>query len=183
MISANDSTILAMLSRYPDMPAEEANEYISKIEHEENVPICRAVLGMIGKEDLEEDARNTFEEFQRWSQDRTRRTRNEQWNARKRRQETRTALTLTKLHERGVITDQTLLMYGISGELPERHMYMAMSPEEKERLWSERMESRFGPNWLSRFDQNGDTPLPIFRGRTWGRHTERTEVNWRLEGF
>ena len=29
-----------MLSRYPDMPEDEADGYISKIEHEENIEIC-----------------------------------------------------------------------------------------------------------------------------------------------
>lgn len=178
MTSANDTTILAVLSRYPNMPAEEADSYIAKIEHEENIPVCHAILGRIPEHSLDEDAGRTFTEFQRWSQDRTRRFRNEQWSARRRQKETRTALRMTELHERGVIDDATMLMYGISGEMPERGMYMAMSPEEKERMWRDRMEARFGPNWLQRFS-NRNLPLPLFMQRRF----EHVPVNWLKEGF
>lgn len=163
-----------MLSRYPDMPGDEADEYISKIEHEENVPVCHAVIGRIDKDQLNEEARQTFEEFQRWSLDRTRRVRQEQWSARQRRKETRLALRMNELHQKGVVSEQMLLMYGISGPLPEREMYMAMTPEEKEALWSQRMESRFGPNWRHRFRN-----LPAFMQR----RIEASQVNWRVEGF
>jgi hypothetical protein len=162
------------------MPADEANEYMSKIQHEENIPICQAVLGRIDKDSLEENARQTFEEFQRWSANRTQRVRNEQWTARRRREETRMAINMTRLHERGVISDQTLLMYGISGELPERRTYMGMSSEEKERLWAERLEARLGPNWSERFSDR-NLRLPIVENRRW--FETQTIVNWRQEGF
>jgi hypothetical protein len=178
LISANDTTILAVLSRYPDMPAAEATGYIAQIEHEENVPVGEAVVGRRDRESLDGDARRTYDEFQRWSADRTRRTVAENISARRRGKETRTALTLNRLHQKGLVTDATLLMYGISGELPARDRYMMMTPEEKNRLWAERMEARFGPNWEARFT-NLNMPLPIVIDRRY----ERTEVNWMREGF
>lgn len=168
-----------MLSRYPDMPAEEANEYIGKIEHEENIPICHAILGRINKDTLEDDARQTFEEFQRWSEDRTHRFCNDQWNARRRQKETRTALRLTQLHEQGIIPPAILLMYGISGELPERNAYLGMSPEEREHLWNEKMETRFGPNWGRMF--NSRQIQNPFQSPFW--RCKYFKVDWLKEGF
>ena len=43
LISTNDTTILSMLSRYPDMPEDEADGYISKIEHEENIELLEII--------------------------------------------------------------------------------------------------------------------------------------------
>lgn len=179
MISANDTTILAVLSRFPDMSATEADEYIGKIQHEENVPICHAVLGRISPDELEGDARQTYEEFQRWSADRTRRVRNEEIDARRRRKETRLSLNMTRLHEQGLVSDQVMMLYGISGDLPERSNYFGLTDEEKERLWVERMERRFGPNWLDRFP-SFRTSRPFFNRR--GEY-EAPLTNWRLEGF
>lgn len=176
MISANDTTILAMLSRYPDMPAEEANRYIDKIEHEENIPICHAVLGRISKEELSEDAKLTFEEFSLWSERRTRRVREEQWTARRRQKETNLALKMNLLHQRGIINDETLLLYGISGELPERGMYMSLTQEEKQAIWEERMENRFGPNWRNRFS---NLRVRIFDFNK----KEYNKINWNKDGF
>lgn len=175
MTSPNDTTILAMLSRYPDMSPEEADGYISKIEHVENVAVCHAVLGRIDRTELNEDARQTFDEFQRWSRSRTRRTREEQWTSRERRRETKLALKMNALFERGVITESVLMMYGISGDLPDRERYMLLSPEEKEAMWAERMEMRLGPNWRSRITHSA-VPADFHR-------REITKTNWLKEGF
>jgi hypothetical protein len=172
-VSTNDTTILAVLSRYPGMPAHEADEYISKIEQQENVPVCQAVIGRINKEDLDESSLRTFQEFQRWSNDRTRRVRNEEVFSRLRKKETRTALAMNRLHQKGLISDSVLLMYGISGDLPEMGVYSTLSAEEKNALWQERMERRLGPNWSNRF--HSDIPLP--------RIMSCESVNWRKEGF
>ncbi len=176
LISANDTTILAMLSRYPNMPPEEADCYISKIENEENIPICHAVLGRITKEQLSDDAKRTFEEFSLWSERRTRRTREEQWTARRRQKETNLSLRMNQLHQKGVINDDIMILYGISGELPERGMYMALTQQEKQAIWEERMESRFGPNWRTRFSSMG---LRLFNLNK----KEYNKINWSKEGF
>lgn len=175
MSSINDTTILAMLSRFPDMSTAEADGYIAKIEHEENVPICHAVLGRISESDLEtEDARKTFREFQAWSRNRTIRTRDEQWSARRRQKETKLALKLNHLHQKGVISDQVLLMYGISGDLPQYDTYAAMNAEQKNRIWVERMESRFGPDWNTLLAGGTITFVNEF---------DSSESNWLQEGF
>jgi len=178
LISTNDTTILAVLSRYPDIPTDEADEYISKIQHEENVPLCHAVIGRIEPDELNDEARITYDEFTRWSLDRTRRFRNEQIDARRRRKENRTAIKMTQLHEDGKISNEMMLMYGMSGALPERSVYTELSEEEKEAIWTERMERRFGPNWRRRFE-GGRFALPEFLQR----RVERFVHDWLKEGF
>lgn len=177
MISANDTTILAALSRYPDMPAEEADSHIERIEHEENVAICHAVLGRIDPRDLPEDSQRVYREFHLWSQNRTRRIHNEQQIARYRERETRMAQRMRELHERGVVSDETLLLYGISGDMPERHVYIRMSEEEKRMLWIERMERRLGPNWTHRVNR-----LPTFVRQLLKEYSVSRE-DWMREGF
>ncbi len=167
-----------MLSRYPDMSTEEADSYISKIENGENIPVCHAILGRIHKSQLDQDARDTYEEFVLWSQRRTRRIREEQWNSRRRQKETQLSLKMNQLHQRGIVSDEILLLYGISGELPERNMYMELSQEEKQSIWEERMESRFGPNWRNRFDRR-NVGQPLFSTRKF----EYNKVNWTKDGF
>jgi hypothetical protein len=178
LISTNDTTILAMLSRYPNMPVEEADSYISNIEHEDNVAICHAVIGRIPKEQLTSESRRVFDEFYLWSQRRTRRIREEQWTARRRQQETKLALRMNQLHQQGIISDDIMMLYGISGELPDRSMYMEMTPEEKQSVWEERMENRLGPNWRQRFS-NRNTNFGIL-SRT---KIEYSKINWSSEGF
>lgn len=174
MISTNDTTILAMLSRYPDIPAEEQDEYISKIEHEENIPLCLAVTGRLSVNELTPNARRTFNEFSRWSEDRTRRVKNEQLSDRHRRRQNRTAIRMTQLHEKGHISDEVLLMYGIQGELPERLAYVGLSNEEKRIMWEERIEGRLGPNW--REHVRYVPPLLV-------KEKQCENVNWRRDGF
>jgi hypothetical protein len=161
------------------MPVDEANEYISKIEHEENVPICLAVIGQFDKDLLEQDARQTFDQFQTWSENRIVRVRNEQLSSRRRRKETRLALNLNRLKEEGLVSDETLLMYGISGDLPEQNTYQVMNEEEKNAFWSERMETRFGPNWQDLFN-DGTLRLPWFRLK---ESVEFNRPNWLTNGF
>lgn len=162
-----------MLSRHPDLPPREIDEHISNLENEENVAVCHAVVGRIDPESLEGDARQTYEEFHRWSLDRTRRFRNEQITARQQSRETREARRLTELHDQGLVSDQFLLMYGIQGELPERSIYFSLNDDEKLAIWTDRMERRFGANWRRRFRQ-----LPAFL-----KEIDTSEHNWKIEGF
>lgn len=179
MISSNDTTILTMLSRYPDIPAEEADKYIAKIHNEDNIPICHAIIGRISPDALEGDSRQTYDEFKRWSDDRTRRVRQQQYVARRNNKETDLSLKMNQLHAKGIISDEVMMLYGISGPLPERNTYVAMSPEEKLALWEEKLANRFGPNWRSRFGDNV-TNLPIFTTR---KITCVQPINWQREGF
>lgn len=161
-----------MLSRYPDIPVSEQDEYISKIEFQENIPICMAVVGRISREDLTPSARNTFDEFSRWSENRTRRLKNEQISDRYRRKENKTSIRMAQLHQKGIISDEVMLLYGISGDLPERRVYAQLTESEKQVLWEDRMEQKLGPQW-KRHIRN----LPSMFCETKGVH------NWLQEGF
>ena len=174
MVSANDTSILAMLSRYPDMQNEEADRHIERIEHEENVPVCLAVVGRMSPDDLDDDSRQVYNEFKRWSEDRTQRIHSEQLHARRENNETRMSQRMKDLHQRGIISDQVLLLYGISGPLPERQNYQGMSRDERRRVWVERLERRFGRNW----DTNFRAHMPEMFREPGFRH-----VNWLREGF
>ena len=175
MTSTNDTTILAMITRYPDMSDDEADTYLDKLEHEESVNVGYALLGRIRIEDLPEDQKRTAMEIRRWSDDRTRRTRNEQTRARENGEITPFAQKLLEQHERGLINDQFLIMYGVSGELPDRTAYYRLSDEEKVALWEDRMRRKLGPNWRDRLDR-----LPNFLCR---HFTEAKTIDWIREGF
>jgi len=178
LISANDTTILAVLSRYPDMPIEEAEGYISKIEHKPNIEICNAIIGKIRKEDLEDESRLIFEEYNRWSKSKTRRIKQEQWSNRRRQKETYLSLKMNELHKKGIISDEIMILYGISGELPEINMYEEMSFEEKQSIWEEKMEDRFGPEWRQRFNNNFINYKLLLK-----RKKEYTKNEWFFSSF
>lgn len=150
-ISVRDTSILAMLSRYPDMPAEEADMHISKIEHEENIPLCHAVLGRISPDELTPDAKRTYEEFTRWSEDRTRRFRAERIRRRSADRPDHIASRLLEMRNQGLIPEEMLLLYGISGDLPSPESYRSMSISERSELWRSRMRLTFGRDWNENF--------------------------------
>lgn len=80
-------------------------------------------------------------------------------------------------HDDGLISNEALMLYGISGPLPEIHEYRNMTPRQREDWWSERLESRLGQNWRERFHRRGYA-LPAFL-----RMVERSTHNWLKEGF
>jgi hypothetical protein len=157
------------------MPIEEAKTYIAKIENEENIPICEAVVGIIPKEQLSKEAFSVFKDFMRWSLYRAARTRNEQWTARKRRQETNLSIKMNDLHSKGIVSDETMVLYGISGPLPEKDTYSELSVGQKQSFWEERLSSKFGPNWRSRF------PINVRSCKEFG--VDGIKHNWTKEGF
>lgn len=161
-----------MLSRYPLMPTEEADRYINQIEHEENIPLCHAVLGRITPEQLEDDTRQTYYEFVRWSEDRTRRFRNERMRHRRLDQDDPIAARLIKLRQRGIMPEEVLLLYGISGDLPDQQTYQSMSIEDRRAFWQDRMGQRFGQAWRRRFN---NLPNILIK--------ERRVHDWKKEGF
>lgn len=83
---------------------------------------------------------------------------------------------LADLCRRGAITEETLILYGISGDLPDPDRYHMMSPDRQRSIWTGRMEKKLGPNWRTYF-----TSLPFFlrevKISSLGRH------NWLKEGF
>ena len=81
-----------------------------------------------------------------------------------------------RMHERGQISDEALLLYGISGDLPEIHVLRDMTPRQRVAMWSERLDDRLGDDWRERLHRRGFT-LPTFL-----RIVEQTH-NWLKEGF
>lgn len=89
------------------------------------------------------------------------------------RAQNKTTLRMVQLHQQGKISDQVMMLYGISGDLPERKFYEKLSNNEKLALWEERMQLKFGINWRRHINN-----LPaMFRDIEQGVH------NWLQEGF
>lgn len=59
---------------------------------------------------------------------------------------------MLRMHEQGQISDQILLLYGMSGDLPDQENYRTLQEHERHNFWSARMEKNLGPNWRERFD-------------------------------
>lgn len=177
MISSNDTSIVAMLTRFPDMSPEEADRHIDKIENQENVPICMAIIGRIRPEELSDDARLTFEEIKNWSNDRTQRTRMEQITARQKQKETKMARKMIEMHNKGQISDQTLVLFGISGPLPERSNYERLSIEQRNEIWEEKMRAFYGRSWR----RNVGSSMRNFSFID--KAIDSNIKNWQSEGF
>ena len=62
------------------------------------------------------------------------------------------AETMFRMHEEGQISDRVLLLYGMSGDLPDQETYQGLADYERSAFWSTRMEQNLGPNWRERFD-------------------------------
>lgn len=77
-----------------------------------------------------------------------------------------------KLYQQGAISTEFLIIYGISGELPEEEVYLSLSSEEKQALWEDRMDKSFGPDW-KRHIKN----LPAIFQELQDNH------NWLKDGF
>ena len=85
---------------------------------------------------------------------------------------------MNELHKKGIISDEIMILYGISGELPEINMYKEMSFEEKQSIWEEKMEDRFGPEWRQRFNNNFENYKLLLK-----RKKEYTKNEWFFSGF
>jgi hypothetical protein len=79
---------------------------------------------------------------------------------------------MIKLRDRGVISDEVLLLYGMSGELPDRQRYVKMSQDEGRAFWEKRFNDKLGENWQEHIVQ-----LPAIFGR------KGLGTNWLKEGF
>jgi hypothetical protein len=55
------------------------------------------------------------------------------------------------LHSREEICDETLLLFGMSGDLPDPEWFHTLSEEERAEYWSRRMEDRLGEDWREQF--------------------------------
>lgn len=80
---------------------------------------------------------------------------------------------LLKMRDRGEISEEVLILYGISGDLPDQAMYLQMSQDEQRELWTGRMENRYGSDWRAIFRNP-----PIFV-----KEAENKKQDWKIEGF
>ena len=177
MISINDTTILAMCSRYPDMSDAEIEKNISELEHPENKMVCEALLGKIPITSLTESQNVTYSEVKRWSLDRTCRIKNEQILLRRRNKANKLKEKMLNLYEHGKITKEMMMLYAISGSFPDVMEYRTLRPEQKEEFWFNRIEQRLGES-QNRVDINE------FRGdiKHWLKFEDQ-KVDWKKEGF
>ena len=173
MTSVNDTTILAMFSQYPNISDSEADRQLLLLEHEENREICEVLLGREPENILDHNQLRTYREFIRWASDHTFRTRNEQIVARRQNRSTRLRDRMVEMHTEGIITDEVLSLYAMSGPLPSRLEYSRMTAIQKEEFWEERAESNLGVEWRVHLGDRADfMKMPV-----------RKKVNWAKEGF
>ena len=120
---------------------------------------------------MNEDQQRTYLEFQRWSRDRTQRVRNEQIAARRQNVNTRLRDRMIQMHSDGSITDEFLLLYAVSGPLPQQGF---ISDREKQLWWEQRVESNLGVEWRTYLGTRADfMKMP----------KQNLKVNWAKEGF
>ena len=83
------------------------------------------------------------------------------------------AAKIMQLHQKGKIPDEVVILFGMSGELPEKSVYSQFTPEEKQSYWENRMASNLGDEpWkrsLNRLPAMFQEIMPIH--------------NWLQEGF
>jgi hypothetical protein len=177
LISNNDATILTMFTRYPDISDQEADLYLAKMDSEESKLVGEALLGRKERKDLDDGVRAIYDIYKNWSDDRTQRLRNEEIVARHNKKETDLSLKLNRLHQKGLINDEVMVLYGISGPLPDRMQTARMTQNEKIAMAQQRMEGKFGPNWRERF-RSMNIPLITSKIVNISRG-----INWAEEGF
>lgn len=99
-------------------------------------------------------------------------------NDRNKIKEIKNSILIRKLHQKGKISDAAVLIFGISGIMPDIIKYNSMSTEEKNNIWRERMERKFGSDWIEKFE-NRNIPLPIVVD-----NLEKNNINnWAEDGF
>jgi len=183
LISPKDASVIAVICKYPDMSDEDLHRYMDLLENPANKKLVLALLGRINPDTLDENAQQELEEIKGWHLAGVLRRRNEQINARYQNRETRMAQKMLSMRERGVISEETLILYGISGPIPERHPTRDREYTHEEKLAElhGRMERRFGIRWRERFSR-----LPewlAIEDPSWFRKHDLGKVNWMKDGF
>ena len=56
-------------------------------------------------------------------------------------------LRMIELKAKGLIPDEAIFLYGISGDLPDLESYSKLSRDEIKKLWEDRLKSKLGKNW------------------------------------
>ena len=91
--------------------------------------------------------------------------------------EVRVASHMKRLHASGKINDASLMMFAISGPLPDPDAYRRMNNEQKRAIWNPRLNERLGANWRETLN-HPEAKIPVFDNRF-----DFVKVNWIKEGF
>lgn len=89
------------------------------------------------------------------------------------RRQDKIAKKIAQLHSTGKISDEIMLLYGISGDLPDRREFNQLSDQEKLNFWEERLQNRFGSTWRSEVRN-----IPEFL-----KEIRKIDHKWANEGF
>ena len=84
--------------------------------------------------------------------------------------------TMVKMHEKGEISDEILLLYGMSGDLPDPEWLRTLEDHELDKFWNKKMSKQLGENWRERFRS-----LPAFLRRV--VVSNRLIPRWLKDGF
>jgi hypothetical protein len=84
--------------------------------------------------------------------------------------------TMFEMHQNGEISDEALLLYGMSGEVPDPKWLCNLEDHEREKFWNKKMSKRLGENWRERFRS-----LPDFLRRV--VVSSRLIPKWSRDGF
>lgn len=182
-MSPNDSSIIAVICKYSNITDDELQIHLGNLEDPQNKKICLALLGRIPQETLDLASQEQVNEIKSWHLTGIVRRRNEQITARYQDRETRMAQKMMSMRDRGIISEEMLILYGISGEVPERHPTRdrEYTQEEKVIELQNRMERRFGIRWRERFSQL--PPWLAIEDPSWFRSYGLGQVDWIKEGF
>lgn len=175
-LSINDNTIMWAICQYPDLKFQEKEEMITKIKNPHAQKVAKALAGLIPLNELSEQERIDLIDWETRRNRKQNRIRNEQIQTRYNNESpTNLARKLLSMRDKGQITDETLILYGISGDLPVRTTYNQMTSKEKRQIWENRMKNRYGVTWREYFN----TIPSIFEDDV------REEIinEWMKEGF
>lgn len=171
MISPKDSSIIAVIFSQPNITSSELEQLYSKMDNPTCRRICEAHIGKIPFEDLNQYEQEALQEIRSWNKEKIMRINNEEVTTRLQERESRRGNKLMEMYRKGIIRQEVLVLYGISGNLPTRNaMQTPTGQEASKQLFRDRLRSRYGPNWESR--------LPFF-----GIVEQVEKHNWLKEGF
>lgn len=151
-LSTNDNTIMWAICQHPDLKFREKEQMVTKMENPRAQRVAKALAGLIPVDELSAEDRELLISWETWRNRKQKRIRDVEHQARRNSDEpTRLATKLLEMRGRGQVSDETLFLYGVSGELPNRTTYDQLTLKEKRTIWEERMKNRYGVTWREHF--------------------------------
>lgn len=153
ILSAKDTSIIAMISKFPNLSDDEFDSAINDLDNQEMRKVCMVLVNRASVDTLNEEQREFAYEVAGWHLDgvRTRRTENVE-RRRSEKEPNKTAQKLLKMRDKGQIDDKVLVLYGISGPILSRP---EQTQEDKMELLRQRVRERFGTRWRERLSYPG----------------------------